>query len=185
MKFYVTLQQWHFSFHQFCGVPAVKLLWPSKPNALGFTPPNGQTPRLGTWLGTPNSHSCGRTSVIKWFSVVGHPLCGYVIWLWQMEPSYHVVLASFFVFDSRLSFLVGSSLHLFLMVVQQIVVILVFWWGWAQVLVRGSLWGFCLTADSSVFLPSSQRGANVDLCAEQRGCRKDNAKLPGGMCLKR
>lgn len=30
-----------------------------------------------------------------------------------------------------------------------------------------------------------KEGANVDLCAEQRGCRKDNAKLWRGMCLKR
>ena len=46
-----TLQEWHFCFHQFCGVPAIKPLWPSKPNALGAPPPNGQTPRLGnlTW----------------------------------------------------------------------------------------------------------------------------------------
>ena len=51
MKSYVTLQEWHFCFHQFCGVPAVKPFWPSKPNVLGAPPPDGQTPSLGnlTW----------------------------------------------------------------------------------------------------------------------------------------
>ena len=80
MKSYVTLQEWHFCFHQFCGVPEVKPLWPSKPNALGAPPPDGQTPSLGnlTWHSEFSllwENLCDKMI----FQFVGHPLCGYVI----------------------------------------------------------------------------------------------------------
>ena len=59
-----ALQEWHFCFPQFCGVSAMKPLWPSKPNALGAPPPNSRSPYWGAWPGAQNSHFCGRTSAI-------------------------------------------------------------------------------------------------------------------------
>ena len=94
----------------------------------GLLLPMARPPVWGTWPGTQNSHSCGRTSVIKWFSS---------LWVTHSVGTWFDYMANgtllpcccgfFFVFDSRLSFFVGSS-HLFPMVVQQKVVILVFSW---------------------------------------------------------
>lgn len=51
-------------FPHFCGPPAIKYCWPSKPNALGACLPGVRTLGLGAWCRTQNSYSCGRTSAI-------------------------------------------------------------------------------------------------------------------------
>ena len=51
-----------------CGTPMAKPSWPSRPNVLGVPPPSV----LELWAGEPDvglrTHSCERTSVIKFFS---------------------------------------------------------------------------------------------------------------------
>ena len=59
------------------GSPALKPCWPSKPNALEDPPPDARTPEWRAWSGAQNSHYCGRTSTIKFFSslLVTHSSC--------------------------------------------------------------------------------------------------------------
>ena len=61
------LQGWSVCFPKSCGAPALKLHWPSLPNALGAPPAHARPPGWRSWCGVHNSHSCGRIPVI-WFS---------------------------------------------------------------------------------------------------------------------
>ena len=115
------------------GVSVTPVLWNScnqisltfKGKFIRGSSSHSQTPKLGTLTWARNFHS-------RWenfggmiiFQLVGNPPGVYGIWFYQIVPPPPSHWGSF-VFGCRISFLIGSSIFL-LMLVQQLVVILVF-----------------------------------------------------------
>ena len=64
-----ALQEWSFCFPQSCGIPIIKLHWPSKPDFLGPPPPVARHPGRGASHGAQYFHSCG-TKVYRFFDVL-------------------------------------------------------------------------------------------------------------------
>ena len=122
-----VLWEWHL-FPLGLWLSCDQALLAFKAKCSGVSSPWCQTPRLRSLTWAQNSHSCGRTSVIRLFSNF------WVIHLAGTGFDY-IMNASllqsccglFFVFESWISLLVGSGSCL-LMVVQYSVVILMFSW---------------------------------------------------------
>ena len=106
-----TLQQWSLCFPQSCGALALKPHWSSMPNTPG-APPNARPPSTGAGHRAPNSHSCGRASVIVIFQSLGHhPVVMGLLISWKHPPPPPPSWCDFFfVFGNRISVLVDSSL---------------------------------------------------------------------------
>ena len=74
-----ALQEWSFSVPQCCGIPVIKLHWPSKPDSLGSSPPIVRPPEV--------SLTCGSELLLLWenlwdiiiFQFLGCPPSGYGI----------------------------------------------------------------------------------------------------------
>ena len=119
-----TLQEWSFCLPQSCGITHC---WPSMPDSLGSPPPIARPPRLGSLIQASElsllwENSCG--TII--FQFVVHPPGMYEICFFiTVVPLLPSPCGFFFVFECRVSFLIGSSIF-WLVVIQQLVVILVF-----------------------------------------------------------
>ena len=120
--------------------PAVKSLWPSKPDSLGILSPFVRSPVWENGCVAQNLHNNGKTSLVLFSSSLW--LAYLVVWdliLSLFFPSYHLTVASPLSFDVGYLFLVGSNI-LLSMVVQQLVAILVLLqWRWVHILLFGHL----------------------------------------------
>ena len=89
-----AFQMWSLCFPQSCGVPVLRLHWPSMPNVPGAPPPSARLPRLGnlTW-GSELSLLWESFCDIVIFQSVHHQWCMGMLILWK-HPSEHLDVTS-------------------------------------------------------------------------------------------
>ena len=110
-------------FPHSCGSLIIKSCWSSRSDFLGIPRPFVRSPCWEVWCEVPNLHNIGRTSLLLLFSNL------WVTHLASMRFDFITVVpllpshCNFFVFGCGVSFLVGFSV-LLLMVVQQLLVLL-------------------------------------------------------------
>ena len=127
--FCCALQDWSLCFPQSCGSLVIKSRWPSRSDSLGIPSPFIWSPGWEAWRGVLNLHNSRRTSLVLQFLRFSS------LWVTHqagMGFNSVVIVALLlsccgccFVFECGVSFLVGSSV-LLSMVVQQLLVTLVF-----------------------------------------------------------
>ena len=118
--------KWSLCIPQSCGSPKTKSCCTSSPDSLGIPQSLCQIPRLGSlmWGSEPSQQWESFFGIII-LKFVGHPACGYGIWLLSWwHPSYHLTVISSSSLDVGYLFLMDSSVLLSL-TVQQLVAILV------------------------------------------------------------
>lgn len=95
-----ALLEWEFLFPLFCGIPAIKHCWPSKPDSLRLRPivrpPGWEKSSTGLRIFTAMQNFCGTHFVGIGFDIT-------VIVLFLSSPC-----GFFFVFGYKVCFLVGS-----------------------------------------------------------------------------
>ena len=109
-----TLQEWNFRFPQSCGISVMRLLWLSKSDSLVTPPlldPKAGKPDLGSEFSLLQANFCS-------FFFFSPPVCSLLtccvsdLISLQQHPSSRLTVFSF-VFECRVSFLVGSSIFFY------------------------------------------------------------------------
>ena len=121
------LQDWSLCFPQSSGRPIIKSCWPSRPNSLGVPSSFVGSPSWEAWEGSvkvQNLHNSARASLVLLFSSlwISH-LAGMGLDFIVIMPLLPSHCGFFLAFGHVVSFLVGSSV-LLPVVVQQLVAVL-------------------------------------------------------------